>query len=168
MSKYLSREQELNYGSRLLKADELHKSVMQIWADERNLPAITRSFSGHHQMVMAILDNKGDNNYLSERGGISFGIRKKIMTSLEGDGVIMVPEPQREGESIQEEILNHMRIRKLRYNVPKTTTLTKARLSQQQNDLLAVWMDYERMEDDVFDSWDTMGEEEEVGFDDNE
>ena len=45
-------------------------------------------------MVLAILDNKGDNNYLSERGGISFN------TSPEGDGVIMVPEPQREGESI--------------------------------------------------------------------
>ena len=130
MGKYVSREQGLNYGSRLLKADELHKSVMKIWADERNLPAITRSFSGHHQMVLAILDNKGDNNYLSERGGISFGIRKCFMTSPEGDGVIMVPEPQREGESNQEEITNHMRIRKLRYNVPKTTTLTKAKLSQ--------------------------------------
>ena len=90
------------------------------------------------------------------------------MMILDGDGVIMVPEPQREGESIQEEIINHMRIRKLRYNAPKTTTLTKARLSQQQNDLLADWMDYERMEDDVFDTWDAMGEEEEVGSDDNE
>ena len=40
MSKYVSREQGLNYGSRLLKAGELHKSVMKIWADEKNLPAI--------------------------------------------------------------------------------------------------------------------------------
>ena len=40
MSKYVSREQGLNYGSRLLKADELRKSVMKIWADEKNLPAI--------------------------------------------------------------------------------------------------------------------------------
>ena len=53
------------------------------------------------------------------------------MTIPEGDDVIMVPEPQREGESIQEEIINHMRIRKLRYIASKTTTLTKARLSQQ-------------------------------------
>ena len=74
-SKYVCREQGLNYGSRLLKADELHKSVMKIWADERNLPTISRSFSGHHQMVLPILENKGDDNYLSKRGGIIFGIR---------------------------------------------------------------------------------------------
>ena len=42
-----------------------------------------------------------------------------------------------------------MRIKKLRYNAPKTTPLTKARLSQQQNILLSDWMDYEQMEDDV-------------------
>jgi len=36
----------------------------------------------------------------------------------------------------------------------------EARLSQQQNDLLADWNDYERMEDDVFDTWDAIGEEE--------
>jgi len=29
-------------------------------------------------------------------------------------------------------------------------------------------MDYEQMEDDVFNKRDVMGEEEEVGFDDNE
>ena len=29
-------------------------------------------------------------------------------------------------------------------------------------------MNYERMEDDVFDTWDEMGEEEEIGSDDNE
>ena len=48
MSKYVSREQGLNYGSALLKADDLHKSAMKIWADEQNVPAITRSFSGHY------------------------------------------------------------------------------------------------------------------------
>ena len=130
-SKYFfSRKQGLNYGSRLLKADELLKSVMQIWVDERNLPAIARSFSGHYQMILAILDNKGDNNYLSEGGGISFGIRKCGMKSPEGDDMIMVPEPQREDESIQEKIINHIRIRKLRYNAPKTTALTNASKTQ--------------------------------------
>ena len=81
-------------------------------------------------MVMAILDNKGDNNYLSERGGINFGVRKCFIKSPEGDDVIMVPEPQREDESIQEKIINHMRIRKLRYNTPKTTALTNASKTQ--------------------------------------
>ena len=73
MSKYVNREQGLDYGRRLL-----HKSVMKIWAVERNVPAIARSFSGHHQMVLDILDNKSDHNYLRERGGISFGIRNFV------------------------------------------------------------------------------------------
>ena len=90
------------------------------------------------------------------------------MTSLEGVDVIMVPESQRESDSIQEEIINHMRIRKIRYNALKTTTFTKIRLSQMQNDLLSDWMDFERTENDVFDIWDTMREEEEIGPDDNE
>ena len=93
-----------------MKAGGLHKSMMKILADKINLPAILRSFSGHHQMVLGILDNKGDINNLSDLGGISFG-GKCFMTSPEGDGVVMVPESQIEGESVQEEIINHMRIR---------------------------------------------------------
>ena len=108
MSKYVIKEQGFSYRSRLLKAGKLHKSVMKIWADERDLPVIAQSFSGYHQIVLAILDNKGDSNYLSEWRGISFGVRKWFMTSPEGDGVIMVSEPQRKGESIQEKIINHM------------------------------------------------------------
>ena len=65
---------------------------------------------------LSILENKGDNNYLSERGGIIFGIRIFLMTSPDGDDVIMVPQLQKEGGSIQEKIINHMLIRKLRYN----------------------------------------------------
>ena len=111
MRKYVSRGQGLNCGIRLLKADELHKSVVKVWVDDRNLPAIDRSFGGHHQRV---LENKGDNNYLNERGGISFGIRKCFMTSLDEDSVIMVLELQKKGESIQEEIIKFIRIRRLR------------------------------------------------------
>ena len=111
-SKYFRREQGLNYGSRLLKADELLKSVMKIWVDERNLPAISRSFSGHCQMIVAILDNKGGNNYLSERGGISFGIHKCFMTSSEGDDVIMVPELQFYGEQNSNSVIIGKLLRK--------------------------------------------------------
>ena len=81
MSKYVSREQGLNYENRLLKATELHKVVMKFFVDERNSPAISRSFSGHRRTVLAILDSKGDNKYLSERGENIYGIRKCFVTS---------------------------------------------------------------------------------------
>ena len=55
-----------------MKDDELHKSVIKIWADERNLPAIVRLYSRNHEMVLAILENREDNNYLSEREEIIY------------------------------------------------------------------------------------------------
>ena len=88
-------------------------------------------------MVLAILEKKGDSNYLSKRGGISFGIRKCFMTIPDGNDVIMSTESQRESEFIQEEIINHMRNIKVWYNSPKTTILTKENLGKQQNDLLS-------------------------------
>ena len=81
MSKYVSREQGLNYKNRLLKATELHRVVMKFLVDERNSLTISRSFSGHRRTVLAILYSKGGNKYLSERGEISFGIRKCFVTS---------------------------------------------------------------------------------------
>ena len=65
-------------------------------------------------MLLAILENKGGNNHLRELEEISFGIRKYFMTSQDWDGVIMVSELHKKGESIQEEIINHICIRKLR------------------------------------------------------
>ena len=50
------------------------------------------------------------------------------MTILDGDDVIMVLQLQREGDSIQEEILNHMRIRKLRYINKRQQYLRKQNL----------------------------------------
>ena len=67
MSKRCSREQSLTYGSRVMKGEELNKTVMKVWRDESTLPAISRGFAGHHQVVCAILEHEGDNNYLIER-----------------------------------------------------------------------------------------------------
>ena len=89
------------------------------------------------------------------------------MTIPDVNGVIMITESQRESELIQEEIINHMRNIKVWYNSPKTTILTRENLGKQQNDLLSAWMNYEQMKNYVFDTWDDMGEEEEVGSDDN-
>ena len=55
---------------------------------------------------------KGGNNYLSERGGISFGIHKCFMTSSEGDDVIMVPELQFYGEQNSNSVIIGKLLRK--------------------------------------------------------
>ena len=110
--------------------------MMKIWTNKSKLPAIDRSFSKYIQMLLAIMENKGDNNHLSEREGISFGIRKYFMTSRDRDGVIMVLETHKKGESIQEEIINYMCIKKLRHSSPKKTMPTTAKIDQHQHDLL--------------------------------
>ena len=76
--------------------------------------------------------------------------------------MFIVPETQREGESIQEEIINRMRIKKRRYNILKTTTVTKEKIGQQKNDLISDWMYYKRMEDDDLDTYYEMREEKDL------
>ena len=47
LSKAVSREQVLTFGSRLLKGEQLNQTVMKVWNDTSNLTAIARSFAGH-------------------------------------------------------------------------------------------------------------------------
>ena len=48
-----------------------------------------------------MLDSNGGNDYLRERKGLSFGVRKAFMASEDREGVILVPDPPNETESIQ-------------------------------------------------------------------
>ena len=74
LSKHVSREQALTFGSTLLKGEQLNQTVMKVWADSSNLTAIARAFAGHWQIVLAAMYHEGDNTYLKEKGGLSFGI----------------------------------------------------------------------------------------------
>ena len=70
-----SREQALVFVSRLMRGEQLNELVMKEWSDRQNTVVMARAFAGHSQIVSAILHYKGDNNYLSDRGRMSFGIR---------------------------------------------------------------------------------------------
>ena len=52
---------------------------MKVWSDHQNTVAMARAFAGHSQIVSTILHNNGDNDYLSDRGGMSFGIRRTFV-----------------------------------------------------------------------------------------
>ena len=98
MSKAVTREQGLAFGGKLMRGGELFETVKKVWFDETNLPALARSYAGHHQLVCAVLANKGGNDYLNETKGLSFGIRKTFMTTEDKQGVILVPLPPSEAE----------------------------------------------------------------------
>ena len=88
---------------------------------------MAQAFAGHSQIVLAILANKGNNNYLSERGGLSFGIRRTFCSDLEGgDGVVPITlAPEHEGDTVQGAILNEENVRGLKYEAPDLRTFKK-------------------------------------------
>ena len=66
MSKYVSREQAVSFNSTILRPEELHATVMKVWNDKNNLYAMSKAFVAGPQIVSAILDNDGDNNFLND------------------------------------------------------------------------------------------------------
>ena len=154
MSKAVSKKQALEYRSVLLKGEQLYQVVQAVWNDERHWIAMARAFAGHHQIVCSILHHEGNNQYLSERGGLSFGIRKSYVADAEGVGIVPVTlAPSAEGETTQGQFLNERTIRNLKYIEPELGALDKAKLDTQMVHLLDDLMDRSKMTDEMKDLW---------------
>jgi len=152
MSKAVSTEQSLNFGSRMLVGEQLNQSVMKVWNDNTNLVAMSRAFAGHSQIVCAILEHKGDNKYLSEKGGLSFGVRRTYVCDREGEGVIPISlAPTNEAETTQGLITNDLFERGMKYSPPDIRTLEKGNLSKDMRELLNMYMDKDLMTDEVYE-----------------
>ena len=153
LSKAVSREQALLFGSTLLKGEQLHDTVMKVWNDEANLGAIARAFASHWQIVCAAMFHKGDNDYLKEKGGLSFGIRKTFVTNRNGDGIIPVTlAPEHEGATLTGELLNENFLKGLKYPTPSISELTMARLTPQMLEVLDEYMDKSKLTDEHRDA----------------
>ena len=110
------------------------------------------------KIVCAILENDGDNNYLSQKGGKSFGVRRCFMTNEDGDGVIPVPLAMTEGETVQAHIINERVCRRLKYEEPTIATLTKAKLTDKMKGFVLANMDGGIMNDELVEYWFTAGD----------
>lgn len=163
MSKAVSREQSLSFGSRLMQGEELNQTVSKIFNDQKILPAISRSYAGHHQIPCAIIEYNGDNNYLSERKGMHFGVRSRFVTTPEGDGVMVVPEPLAAGESAQEQIIAHRRMRGLKFSPPNVGELEHIKPTPEMIGFLREHMEFDRMTDEVKTAWERVADAEESG-----
>ena len=157
MSKAVSERQALEYGSVLLKGEQLYKTVKSVWEDDRHRVAMARAFAGHHQIVCSILHHEGDNQYLSERGGLSFRIRKMFVADAEGVGVVPVTlAPTTEGETTQGQFLNERAIRRLKYVEPEIGELDKAKLNGQMVFVLDELMDKSKMTEQMKTLWEDL------------
>ena len=77
-SKAVSSDQALSIGSNLLGGGQIYQKFQKVFWGNTFIPAISLAYSGHHQIYCVLLHYGGDNNYLSKRQGVSFGVRKKI------------------------------------------------------------------------------------------
>jgi len=118
------------------------------------MAALARAYSDHHQIVCAMLESNGGNDYLRERKGLNFGVRKAFMTTEDGEGVMLVPELPNETESIQHQILAERNSRDLKHAPPDIRTLTKGKLTEAMIGLLRELMEERRMDDEVKEYWE--------------
>ena len=164
LSKAVSREQVLAFGSTLMKGEHLNQTVMKAWEDDTNRIAMARAFAGHSQIVCAILHHNGDNNYLSQRGGLSFGIRRTFVSDPEGEGVIPVTlAAQNEAETAQGIILNEAFVQGLKYTPPDLRSLQHAKLTTEMRDLLLHNMNPSLMNEELNEVWSQLRAEMRAG-----
>ena len=150
MSKAASTVSAVDYEARLLQGEQLHEVVMKVWNNPKHRVAMSRAFAGHSQIVSAILAHNGDNTYLTERKGLSFGIRKMFVRDREGDGIIpVVLAPENEGETSQGILLSEWSVNGLRYEPPDITSLSNAKLSAEMRGLFVKYADPDLMSDEV-------------------
>lgn len=154
LSKMVSREQATTFGSRLLKGDQLHETVMKVWRDRTNTQALARAFAGHHQIVETIRKCDGDNKFLTEKGGLSFGVRRTYIRNEEGTGVVPITiAPQNDLETRTGQLLNQQQITGLKHAPPKANELSKAELTTEMKDMLLEYMDPTLMSDELHEVW---------------
>ena len=180
MSKCVSRDQANIFGAKLLKVEQLNETVLRVFNDRSHLVAMGRAFAGHHQVVCAIMACNGDNNYLKERKGMSFGIRRTFVSTADGNGVQLAaddggvddddddPVPVGEGtgiemldlapnnysETVQGIIESEHRITKrLKYTPPDIRTLKRAELTEEMESILLEHMDPDLMTGEVTAFW---------------
>lgn len=150
MSKSVSKVQAIDYHARLLKGEELHEAVMKVWNNDKHRVAMSRAFAGHSQVVCAILAHNGDNTYLRERKGMTFGIRKMFVPDEDGEGVIPIPlAPQTEGETVQGLFLSERNVRNLKYSPPDIRTFGNVELEPAMKELFLAYADIDLMTEEV-------------------
>ena len=127
---------------------------MKVWNDDKNKLAMARAFSGHHQFVASIIAHGGDNDYLSKKGGLSFGVRRTFIRNEDGDGVVPVTlAPEAEGQTVQGQFLHQNQMRGLKYKKPALSELQRATLTKEMKELLLEHMDGNLMDGDMHAAW---------------
>ena len=92
LSKEISAEQSMCFGTRVMKCEEILKVVDKIWNSTDDAVTISRGWMSHYQVIAAAYELKGDNAYLTKKNGLDFGIRVNFYPNQDNTGVVRVLE----------------------------------------------------------------------------
>ena len=149
----ISAKQSLNFGTRLMKSEEIIKVVEDVWSNKEDAVEISNGWMSHHQVIAAAYDMKGDNAYLREKGGLHFGIKTSFYANRENTGVERIEEPIIIPNENSSAIPG-----KLKHNIPKILELKQGYLTEEEEEFFREYLDHEKMTDDVMEYWESMSE----------
>jgi len=154
MSKCVSKEQAVSFNSNMLRSEELDTCVKKVWADKKNLYAMSKSFVAHPQIVSSILEHDGDNNFLNDRGKLSYGVRRMYHCTEDGEGVMLSDlAPESEADTAAGRYYNERIARGLKFDKPDLRTFEKGFLTDDMSDILQSYMSFDDMPEDVSEYW---------------
>ena len=153
LSKEISAEQSMSFGTRLMKSEEILKVVDKVWKSTDDAVAISRGWMSHYQVIAATYEMKGDNAYLTQNNGLDFGIRYNFYPNREKTGIVRVVEL--ENETTPAEQIANIRIRKgLKYKIPSISQVKTGKFTDEQIKFLRENLDDEKMDDEISEFWD--------------
>ncbi len=85
LSKHISREQGISKGSNVFEPDELWAAVVKCWK-AFPLDALARAYVRHSQIVSAIAECQGGDDFVREKGGLHCQVRNCCMTVCDNNG----------------------------------------------------------------------------------
>ena len=155
MSKKVSAEATLLFGTRVLRGEELNQTIMKVWNNHENRAAIARAFVHHTQIANSVLYYEGGNDYLYKKGAMHFGVRRTFVIDEDGEGVSMVDlAPENECETNVGNALHDRVQRGLRFQIPDVRPLyEKANLSPSMLHVLRPNIEHSLMDEDLLEVW---------------
>ena len=155
LSKEISAEQSMCFGTRVMKCDEILKVVDKVWKSKDDAVTISRGWMSHHQVMAAAYEMDGDNAYLTQNNGLDFGIRLNFYPNEDNTGVVRVTEFENPNTPAQQ--IANERIRKgLKHKVPSILKLNLGQLTDEQIGFFLVNLDHNNMDDKVREFWDRL------------
>ena len=82
----------MQFGTKVMKCDEILKVVEKVWKSKDDAVTISRGWMSLHQVIAAAYYTNGDNAYLTRNDGLDFGIRYNFCPNEDNTGVVRVVE----------------------------------------------------------------------------